>query len=174
MQTIPIVITRDRSNSHYVREVGLTETPCALAEKLYVEGHGYDFRFLTTPLRLNEFHQRALKASDKNSQTFMIFFVKIEDANGHKSIFSITDFELINNDQIQRLIDYTLKNNGFIVQFKFMNNLLIDKLFRNMTLDKVEKLNKSCVKLLAHEYKEIIGFAEMLDLTEEYRKLYHS
>jgi len=44
MQTIPIVISRDRSNQHYVRDIGLTETPCALAEKLYIEGHGYDFR----------------------------------------------------------------------------------------------------------------------------------
>ena len=54
-----------------------------------------------------------------------------------------------------------------------MNNLLIDKLYRNKTLDKVENLNKSSVKLLAQEYKDIIGFAEMIDLTDEYRKLYH-
>lgn len=174
MQTIPIVISRDRNKQHYVREIGLTETPCALAEKLYIEGHGYDFRFLTTKLRLNEFHQRVIKASEKNTQSFMIFLFEKVDKNGQKYIFSITDFELINDDQIEQLISYTLTNNGSCVQIKFMNNLLVDKLYRNMTLDKVERLNKSSVKLLAQEYKEILGFAEMLDLTDEYRKLYQN
>ncbi len=173
MQTIPIVITRDRNDQHYIREVGLTETPCGLAEKLYVEGHGYDFRFLTTELRLNEFHQRANKASEKNSQSFMLFLFIDENELGHKSIFSITDFELINNDQLDLLIDFILKNNGVCINIKFMNNLVVDKLYRNMTLDKVEKLNKASAKLLAQEYKEIIGFAEMIDLTDEYRKLYN-
>ncbi|MCW8929651.1 MAG: PilZ domain-containing protein [Gammaproteobacteria bacterium] len=172
IQTIPIVITRDRENHHYLREIGLTETPNRLAEKLYVDGHGYDFRFLTTELRLNEFHQRAIKASEKNSQSFMLFaYIETNEA-GNKSIFSITDFELIHNDQLDLLIDFILDNDGVCINIKFMNELVIDKLYRNMTLDKVEKLNKSSAKLLAQEYKEIIGFAEMIDLTDEYRKLY--
>jgi hypothetical protein len=172
IQTIPIIITRDRNNQHYVREIGLTETPNALAEKIYIQGQGYDFRFLTTEVRLNEFHQRVLKASDKNTQSFMLFLYIDTNETGNKSIFSITDFELIQNDQLELLIDFILKNNGVCIHVKFMNNLVIDKLYRNMTLDKVEKLNKASAKLLAQEYKEIIGFAEMIDLTDEYRKLY--
>ncbi len=172
IQTIPIVITRDRLNQHYVRDIGLTESPCELAKKLYIEGHGYDFRFLTSELRLNEFHQRALKATDKNTQSFMIFLFKYINDDGLSSIFSIADFELSNNQQMEQLVHTILKSNGSCIQIKFMNNLLIDKLYRNMTLDMVEKLNKSSVKLLAQEYKEIIGFAEMLDLTDEYKKLY--
>ncbi|MCK5648321.1 MAG: PilZ domain-containing protein [Gammaproteobacteria bacterium] len=172
IQTIPIVITRDRNKQHYIREIGLTETPCGLAEKLYIGGHGYDFRFLTTELRLNEFHQRAVKASDKNSQSFMLFLLIEENEFGRKSIFSITDFELIQQEQLDVLINFILKNNGVCINVKFMNDLVFDKLYRNMTIDKVEKLNKSSAKLLAQEYKEIIGFAEMIDLTDEYRKLY--
>ena len=172
IQTIPIVISRDKEGQHYVREIGLTETPCGLAEKLYVKGYGYDFRFLTTDLRLNEFHQRAIKASDKNPQSFMLFMFTNVNASGQTSIFSITDFELINDDQQRLLIDFILKNNGICVNVKFMNNLVIDKLYRNMTLDKVDKLNKASARLLSQEYKDIIGFAEMIDLTDEYRKLY--
>ena len=173
MQTIPIVISKDRGNQHYVRDIGLTETPCALAEKLYIEGHGYDFRFLTTELRLQEFQQRAANATEKNSQSFMIFLFKDMDEYGNKTFSSITDFELKDDNKIEQFIDYTLRNKGSCIQIKFMNNLLIDKLYRNKTLDKVEHLNKSSVKLLAQEYKDIIGFAEMIDLTDEYRKLYH-
>ncbi len=172
IQTIPIVITRDRTNHHYIREIGMTETPNQFAEKLYVQGHGYDFRFLTTELRLNEFHQRTVKASDKNTQSFMLFLYIDTDELGNKSIFSITDFELINNEQLERLVAFILNNNGVCINIKFMNNLVVDKLYRNMTLDKVETLNKASAKLLNQEYKEIIGFAEMIDLTDEYRKLY--
>lgn len=173
IQTIPIVISRDKKNQHYVREIGLSDTPCGLAEKLYIEGHGYDFHFLTTVSRLKEFRRRTLKATDKNTQSFMIFLFKKSDKNGKSSIFSITDYELADDEQIEQFIHYTLNNAGSCVQIKFINDLLIDKLYRTMTLDKVEQLNKSSVKLLAQEYKEIIGFAEMLDLTDEYRKLYH-
>ncbi|MDX2507489.1 MAG: PilZ domain-containing protein [Gammaproteobacteria bacterium] len=174
IQTIPIVITRDRNNQHYIREIGLTDTPCNLAEKLYIKGHGYDFRFLTTELRLNELHQRALKATEKNPQSFMLFIFKALDEQGQESIFSVTDFELIRDEQIDRIIITTLQHNGACVRIQFMNNLLIDKLYRNMTLDKVDKINKAAAKLLSQEYKEIIGFAEMLDLTDEYRKQYES
>lgn len=172
IQTIPIVITRDRENQHYIREIGLTERPCQLTEKLFIKDHGYDFRFLTTELRLNEFHLRVNKATEKNNQSFMLFVFVDKNEQGQESIYSITDFELIHDEQIKLLIDLVLKNNGVCINVKFMNNLLIDKLYRNMTLDKVEKLNKASAKLLAQEYKEIIGFAEMIDLTDEYRKLY--
>lgn len=172
IQTIPIVITRDRNKQHYIREIGLTEAPCQLAEKLYIDDHGYDFRFLTTELRLNEFHQRVIKVTGKVSQSFMLFLFIDENEFGQKNIFSITDFELIHQDQLDLLIHFILKNNGVCIHIKFMNDLVIDKLYRNMTLDKVEKLNKSSAKLLAQEYRKIIGFAEMIDLTDEYRKLY--
>ncbi len=172
IQTIPIVITRDRQKQHYIREIGLTETPCPLAEKFYIEGRGYDFRFLTTELRLHEFHQRVIKADEKNLQSFMLFMFMQSDESGNKTIISITDFELIHPEQLEQLIDYVLNNDGACIHIKFTNNLVIDKLYRNMTLDKVEKLNKASARLLAQEYKEIIGFAEMIDLTDEYRKLY--
>ena len=42
-----------------------------------------------------------------------------------------------------------------------------------MTIDKVESLNKASAHMLTQEYKEIIGFAEMLDLTDVYRKQYN-
>lgn len=172
IQTIPIVITRDRNEHRYIREVGLNDTPCDLAEKLYIKGHGYDFRFLTTELRLNELHQRALKASAKNSQSFMLYFFKGQDELGKETVFSVTDFELILEEQIEQIIKIVLERNGACVRVQFINNLLIDKLYQIMTLDKVEKLNKSSARILAQEYKEIIGFAEMLDLTDEYRKQY--
>jgi len=172
IQTIPIVISRDREGQHYVREVGLTETPCPLAEKLYIEGHGYDFRFLTTELRLNEFHQRAIRSTESAPQGFIFFLYHEEDKYGKKTIISIADFELKTMDDMEQLIPYILENNGICIQVKFMNNLIIDKLYRNMTLDNVEKLNKASAKLLALEYKEIIGFAEMIDVTDEYQKFY--
>jgi len=172
IQTIPIVITRDRSEQHYIREIGLNDSPCDLAEKLYIKGHGYDFRFLTTELRLNELHQRALKATENNSQSFMLFFFKSSDDFGKEAIFSVTDFEIILDEQIEQIIKIILEYDGACVRVQFINNLIIDKLYQNMTLDKVEKLNKSSARILAQEYKEIIGFAEMLDLTEEYRKQY--
>ncbi len=172
MQTIPVIVTRDREEKHYVREIGLTETPCQLAEKLYIKNHGYDFRFLTTELRLNELHHRAIQSSEKNDQNFMLFLIPEMNENGQKSLFSVADFELINNKQLEYIIKHVLNKNGVCLQVKFMNNLLIDKLYQNMTIDKVEQLNKASAKLLAQEYKEIIGFAELIDLTDEYRKLY--
>lgn len=172
IQTIPIVITRDKNKQHYIREIGLNDTPCPLAEKLYIMGHGYDFRFLTTELRLREIHQRALKASDSNSQSFMLFFFKGLDEQNRDSIFSVTDFEIILDEQIEKIIHLVLQNNGACVRVQFINNLLIDKLYQTMTIDKVDKINKSSARILAQEYKEIIGFAEMLDLTDEYRKQY--
>ncbi|MCP3849572.1 MAG: PilZ domain-containing protein, partial [Gammaproteobacteria bacterium] len=172
IQTIPIVITRDRNEQHYIREIGLTETPNIFAEKLYVEGHGYDFRFLTSEIRLHEFHQRTIKASDNNPQSFMLFLYKKTDSSGNQVFSSITDYELIDNEQLERLTNLILDNDGLCIHVKFMNNLVIDTFYRNMTLDKVEKLNKASAKLLSLEYKDIIGFAEMIDITDEYRKLY--
>lgn len=172
IQTIPVVITRDRNNHHYIRDIGLNEPPCPLADKLYIKGHGYDFRFLTTPLRLEQLHQRAIKASEKNRQSFMLYFFKAKNEAGIESIFSITDFELIRDEQLEAMIKIVLQNHGACVRVQFINNLLIDKLYQNMTIDKVESLNKASARILAQEYKEIIGFAEMLDLTDVYRKQY--
>ncbi len=172
MQTIPVIITRDRDEQHYIREIGLTETPCQLAQKLYIKNHGYDFRFLTTEFRLNEFHHRVIQSSEKNNQNFMFFVFPEINANGQESISSIADFELINNEQLEQLVELVLIKQGLCIHVKFMNNLHIDKLYQNMTLDKVEQLNKASARLLSQEYKEIIGFAELIDLTDEYRKLY--
>ena len=173
IQTIPIVITRDRNNHHYIRDIGLNEPPCPLADKLYIKGHGYDFRFLTTPLRLNQLHERAIRASAKNNQSFMLYFFKGINENGTESIFSITDFELIRDEQLETVVKLVLQNRGACVRVQFINNLLIDKLYQNMTIDKVESLNKASAHMLTQEYKEIIGFAEMLDLTDVYRKQYN-
>ncbi len=172
IQTIPIVITRDRNNHHYIRDIGLNEPPCPLADKLYIKGHGYDFRFLTTPLRLNQLHERAIRASAKNNQSFMLYFFKGVNENGTESIFSVTDFELIRDEQLETVVKIVLQNQGACVRVQFINNLLIDKLYQNMTIDKVESLNKASAHILTQEYKEIIGFAEMLDLTDVYRKQY--
>ena len=79
---------------------------------------------------------------------------------------------MILDDQLQEIIKLVLKNSGACVRVQFINNLLIDKLYQTMTIDKVDKLNKSSARILAQEYKEIIGFAELLDLTDEYRKQY--
>ena len=38
IETIPIIIARDKVNHHYVREVGLTSPPCRLADKFYLKG----------------------------------------------------------------------------------------------------------------------------------------
>ncbi|WP_246540588.1 PilZ domain-containing protein [sulfur-oxidizing endosymbiont of Gigantopelta aegis] len=172
IQTIPVVLARDKNKQHYVREVGITQNPCPLAEKLYIDGQGYDFHFLTTELRRNEIHQRALKATDKNDQSFMLFLFLEEDEQGRKHFTSITDFEIINDAELEEFIRYTLQNKGLCIHIRFMNNLVVDTLYRNMTLDKVEQLNKASAKLLAQEYKDIIGFAEMLDLTDIYHQLY--
>ena len=172
IQTIPIIITRDRNHQHYIREIGLTGTPCKLAEKLYIKGHGYDFRFLTSERRLNELHQRTTKATESNRQSFMLFFFKGLNEQHQEIIFSVTDFEIIQDEEIEKIIKITLERNGACVRIQFMNNLLIDKPYQNMTIDKVNKLNKAAARLLSQEYKEIIGFAEMLDLTDEYRKQY--
>ncbi len=172
IQTIPVVIIRDRNNHHYIRDIGLNEPPCSLADKLYIKGHGYDFRFLTTPLRLDQLHQRAIRASAKNNQSFMLYFFKGKNEAGMESIFSVTDFELIQDEQLEIVVKMVLQNQGACVRVQFINNLLIDKLYQNMTLDKVESLNKSSAHILAQEYKAIIGFAELLDLTDVYRKQY--
>jgi hypothetical protein len=172
IQTIPIVITRDKNNHHYIKEIGLNEKPCPLAEKLYIKGHGYDFHFLTTELRLSEIHQRAIKATDKAAQSFMLFLFKADNEEGQESIFSVTDFEMILDEQLEEIIKLTLENDGACVRVQFINNLIIDKLYQTMTLDKVDELNKAASRLLAHEYKDILGFAELLDLTEDYRKQY--
>ena len=171
-QTIPIVITRDRKNQRYIREIGLNEPPCHLADKLYIRGHGYDFRFLTTPLRLDELHQRVIKSTAINNQSFMLYFFKGINETGNQSIFSITDFEIIRDEQLEKVIQIVLQNKGACVRVQFINNLIIDKLYQNMTLDKVEALNKASAHILTQEYKEIIGFAEMLDLTDVYKKQY--
>lgn len=172
IETIPILIARDRENQHYVRDIGLTNTPCKLAEKFYIRNSGYNFRFLTTQLRLEQLHQRIIKASEKNTQEFMLFLFKRKNRLGVETLFSVADFEIIEDNDIKHIIKIVLDNKGVCVHIRFMNNLLVDKLYRNMTIDKVSALNKSSARLLAKEYKEILGFAEMIDLTREYKKHY--
>ena len=104
----------------------------------------------------------------------MLFLFKNKDRNGNNNIFSVTDFEVINKEEIKKIIKIVLQNNGACIRIQFINNLLVDKLFRKMTIEKVNYLNKASAKLLTKEYNEIIGFAEMVDLTDEYRQQYQS
>ncbi|MBE9527352.1 MAG: PilZ domain-containing protein [Proteobacteria bacterium] len=174
IETIPIVIARDKVNHHYIREIGLTNPPCHLAENFYIKDQGYNYRFLSSKIRLNELHQRTVNSSDKKSGAFMLFTFKAKNNNGINSIFSVTDFEVINEDEIKIIIKIVLENNGACIHIQFVNNLLVDKLFRKMTIEKVNYLNKASAKLLTKEYNKIIGFAEMIDLTNEYRQQYQS
>ena len=150
----------------------MTDTPCALAEKLYTRSKGYNFRFLTTELRLNEIHDRILKATSKSSQSFMLFVFKEKDEMGQEILFSITDFEILINQNLLEIIKLVFQKNGACIRVRFMNNLIVDKEFRKMTLDKVDELNKASSKLLDKQYREIIGFAELMDVTDEYRLQY--
>ncbi len=68
----------------------------------------------------------------------MLYFFKGINENGTESIFSITDFELIRDEQLETVVKLVLQKRGACVRVQFINNLLIDKLYQNMTIDKVE------------------------------------
>ncbi|MCK5667252.1 MAG: hypothetical protein KAI17_27385, partial [Thiotrichaceae bacterium] len=172
IETIPMVIARDKTNHHYIREIGLTTPPCQLSDHFYLQGQGHDYRFLTSSIRLDELYQRTIRSTDKISRAFMLFIFKGKNKNGIENHYSVTDFELIDDEAIKKIVAMVLENNGACIQIQFINNLLIDKTFRKMTIEKVNLLNKSSAKLLSKEYNEMIGFAEMIDLTNEYRQQY--
>jgi hypothetical protein len=170
IQTIPIIINDDQTEGHYVSEVGLTEVSCDLAETFYRRDYGYDLSFLTSDARLKEFNKRAKNTIREIPKSFMLYLYKeTEQSTDEQYIVSVADFEIRDQRKLKLVIEKTLQEGGSCINVQIVNNLIIDETLLHSVADNVIELNKAAGLRFTSEIKEIIGFADMVDLTSEYR-----
>jgi len=170
IQAIPIIIGDDSNEGRYVREVGLTEVSCALAEIFYRRDYGYDLSLLTSDIRLKEFYTRTVRRTKKNNQSFMIYLYKETEVDTDEQyIVSIAEFEIKDKKKLQLLIDKILKEGGSCIKVQFVNQLTIDETFTSSIVNEVVDLNRTEGLKFDAQIKDIIGLADMVDLTDEYR-----
>lgn len=172
INSIPLLISKDKINKHYIKHVGLAELACKLAEYFFLKLRGYNFKILTSDERLQELYVRTLRANNKNKQFFMLFMYKDVDEHGNEFINSFTSLEIIYQGDILNMLARLFEKNGVCIKLNFINHMKVDPSEINKINDMVSSVNRHHANLFKNELSDVIGFIDMVDVTLAYKKLY--
>jgi len=172
INSIPMLVSKDKINKHYIKHVGLTELACKLAEHFFLKLRGYNFKLLTSEKRLEELYVRTLRANNKIKQSITLFMYKDIDEKGEEFINSFTSLEIIYQGDILNMLGKLFEKNGVCIKLNFINQLKVDVSEINKINDMVSSVNKHHANLFKKELSEVAGLIDMVDVTLAYRKIY--
>ncbi|MFK5892788.1 MAG: PilZ domain-containing protein [Pseudomonadota bacterium] len=172
INSIPLLISKDKLNGHYLKHVGLTQVACKLAEHFFLKLRGYNFKILTSDERLEELYIRTLRADKKQTQSFYLFMYKDLDEHGCEFINSFTSLEVFYQGETFNLLGKLFEKNGACIKLSFTNHLEVDASEINKINDMVLSINRHHASLFKRELADIVGFVDMVDVTQAYKKIY--
>jgi len=172
INTIPVFINKDKNNSRYIKDIGLTEIACGLAEHFFIKARGYNFRLLTSEERLKELYLRALRGSEKQEQSFVLYLYKGINKQGTETIYSYTSLEFTYEGEVLDVLQNVFAHDGACVKIQFSNHLEMSQQEVDGAVDMIKAINVAQSNRFKHEITEIAGLVDMIDVTESFRTLY--
>jgi len=172
INSIPLLISKDKINKHYIKNIGLTELACKLAEHFFVKLRGYNFKILTSDERLEELYVRTIRSNNNKNLSFYLFMYKDTDENGAEFINSFTSLEIVYQGEILNMLAKLFKKNGVCIKLNCINHMQSDPSEMNQIIDRVASINKHRSNLFKKELSDIVGIIDMVDVTLAYKNLY--
>ncbi len=179
INSIPLLISRDKEHKHYLKSVGLTEVACKLAEQFFLKLRGYNFKILTSEERLEQLYVRSIRTSKgisagntKEDQSFILFMYKDTNAQGSEYINSFTSFEILYQGETLNLLAKLFENNGVCIKLSFINTLETDSVEIDNMANMIASVNRHHASLFRNELADMIGLVDMVDVTSAYQAIY--
>ncbi len=172
INSIPLLISKDKQKGHYLKHVGLTGVGCKMAEHFFLKLRGYNFKILTSDERLEELYIRTLRADNKKDQSFYLFMYKDIDEYGGEFINSFTSLEIIYQGETLNMLGKLFEKNGACIKLNFTNHLDVDPGELNKINDMVSSINRHHASIFKRELADVVGFVDMVDVTHAYRRIY--
>jgi|GEM_PF-1726219 len=172
INSIPLFLTKDKNDRRYIKDIGLTEIACALAEHFFIKIRGYNFRLLTSEERLKELYRRTIRGNDKEDQSFVLYLYKGINKQGMETIYSYTSMEFNYEGEILDVLQEVFDNDGACIKIQFSNRLELSTQEIEAAVDMIKSINVAQSNRLKHDITEIIGLVDMVDVTASFRKLY--
>lgn len=171
INSIPIIVAKDKDQGHYLKNIGIAEVACSLAEKFFLKLRGYNFKILTSEERLKEIYTRALRAH-KQDQSFILYMYKDTNEQGLEYINSYTSYEVLYQGETLDLLNRVFTHDGVCIKVSFSNHLEADTQELQDVIEMVKSVNKVMSANLKNELNEIIGFIDLVDITPAYKVIY--
>jgi len=172
INTIPLFVTKDKEEGRYIKDIGMTEIACALAEHFFIKNRGYSFRILTSEERLKELYRRTLRGNLKEDQAIILYLYKGINNNGMETIYSYTSLEFNYEGEVLDVLQEVFANNGACIKIQFSNNLEMSNQEIEAAVDMVKSINVAQSNRIKHDITEILGLVDMVDVTQSFRTLY--
>ncbi|MFK5985554.1 MAG: PilZ domain-containing protein [Pseudomonadota bacterium] len=171
INSIPLLISRDKQQGRHLKYVGLAEVACKLAEHFFLKLRGYNFKILTSDERLEQLYIRSLRGKNKG-QSFILFMYKDINEQGSEYINSFTSFEIVYQGETLNLLAKLFENNGVCIKLSFMDTMVSDPLEIEKIYDMISSVNRQHASLFKHELADVVGLVDMVDVTTAYRSIY--
>lgn len=172
INSIPLFIVKDKKDERYIKELGLTEIACQLAEHFFIKIRGYNFRILTNPERLKELYIRTLRGNEKEEQSFVLYLYKGVNKQGMETLYSYTSLEFNYEGEVLDVLQDVFANDGACIKVQFSNHLEMSNQEIESAVDMIKSINVAQSTRLKHDISEIIGLVDMVDVTSSFRTLY--
>jgi hypothetical protein len=172
INSIPLLISKDKINKQYIKHVGLTEIACNLAEHFFLKSRGYNFKLLTSEKRLDELYLRTIRSNNKKDLSIILFMYKDTDEKGVEFINSFTSLEIVYQGDLLNMLAKLFEKNGVCIKLNFINHLKTDPSEMNKISDMVASVNKLHANLFKKELSDDVGLIDMVDVTLAYKKIY--
>ncbi len=166
MEPVPCFFVRDLEDGKHLRTIGLNEKTGVLCEYFNIRQAYYDFSILTIPSRLKNWFKLLSQSRKKQS---MLYLYTQFNKQGQKVLFSKMEEEFTSVKEKKSFLKQLYDNQGACLLVSFVNHLNLNKQEIDTAIDMVMKISPNHATLLRKDYNELMGFAELLDITPQIR-----
>jgi len=168
--SIPMVIKKDKEKGKVIKQIGLNQIPCQLAEHFVLKLRGYNFKLLTSETRLKQIYVRSIRTDAQKEQSFTLFMYKDENEQGMQYINSYTSLELT-KAQIINLLPTLVAKNGVCIQLNFVNEMAANAHVIEQLINQLSTINRHVAGRFNQVMEEAIACVDMIDISNVYQAI---